>query len=78
MKQICILSFKLTIRNMIFFTYLKQVIIKREWPEMIDRLYENMYYGDFAGILKEFAKEYADKEYELENIITYFYELEEI
>jgi lysine-N-methylase len=56
----------------IFFTYLKQVIIKREWPEMIDRLYENMYYGDFAGILKEFTKEYADKEYELENIITYF------
>jgi lysine-N-methylase len=39
---------------------------------MIDRLYENMYYGDFAGILKEFTKEYADKEYELENIITYF------
>ncbi len=56
----------------IFFTYLKQVIIKKEWPEMIDRLYENMYYGDFAGILKEFTKEYADKEYELENIITYF------
>ena len=56
----------------IFFTYLKQVIIKKEWPEMIDMLYNTMYYGKFDEVIKGYSEYSKDTEYELENIITYF------
>lgn len=56
----------------IFYAYLKQVIIKREWPVMIDMLYESMYNGDFESVMKGFLVYNADCEYEYENIITYF------
>lgn len=53
--------------------YMKQVIIKREWPMLVktvdDMLYrKSAYFQD----MQEFGEYYKDREYEYENLITYF------
>jgi lysine-N-methylase len=52
--------------------YMKQVIIKREWPQMVKTIQENHYLGAYDEQMKTFNKYYADREYEFENLITYF------
>ena len=52
--------------------YMKQVIIKREWPMMVKTIQENLYLKDYEGGMAAFGVFYKDKEYEYENLITYF------
>lgn len=52
--------------------YMKQVIIKKEWPLMVKTIQENHYLKDYEGQTLAFNKYYKDKEYEYENLITYF------
>ena len=55
-----------------FYGYLKQVIIKPEWPKLVLEVEEALYKGAYGKIAPEFSKYYAHKEYEFENLITYF------
>ena len=52
--------------------YMKQVIIKMEWPHLVKIIQENLYLGDYTKETEAFAKYYKSKEYEYENLITYF------
>lgn len=52
--------------------YMKQVIIKMEWPMLVKTIQENLYLGDYEKETAEFAKYYESREYEYENLITYF------
>ena len=52
--------------------YMKQVIIKKEWPLMVKTIQENHYLKDYEAQTLAFNKYYKDKEYEFENLITYF------
>lgn len=52
--------------------YLKQVIIKKEWPELVFMCMNTLYNDDFVGKREKFFKYYEDREYEFENIMTYF------
>lgn len=52
--------------------YMKQVIIKKEWPLMVKTIQENHYLKDYDRQILDFNKYYKDKEYEYENLITYF------
>ena len=51
---------------------MKQVIIKREWPQMVKTIQENHYLGAYDEQMKAFNNYYSDREYEFENLITYF------
>lgn len=55
-----------------FYNYLKQVIIKKEWPELVFSAYDNLLKEGYLEKNKSFGKYYKDREYEYENIITYF------
>lgn len=55
-----------------FYNYLKQVIIKKEWPDLVFSVYDNVLVDGHSNLLKEFGKYYKGREYEFENIITYF------
>lgn len=52
--------------------YMKQVIIKKEWPLMVKTIQENHYLGDYEKNISGFNAYYKDREYEFENLITYF------
>lgn len=52
--------------------YMKQVIIKMEWPMLVKTIQENLYLGDYEKETADFAKYYESREYEYENLITYF------
>ncbi len=52
--------------------YMKQVIIKKEWPLMVKTIQENHYLGDYEKNIRGFNEYYKDKDYEFENLITYF------
>ncbi len=58
--------------NRIWKCYLKQVIIKKEWPEIFYMVRDNLYQGDYQESAREFSEYFADREYEYENILTYF------
>ncbi len=52
--------------------YMKQVIIKKEWPMLVKDIQENLYLGEYESDTKAFAEYYKNREYEYENLITYF------
>ena len=55
-----------------FYNYLKQVIIKREWLELVYSVYDNVLKEGYCKLLHEFGQYYQEREYEYENLITYF------
>lgn len=52
--------------------YMKQVIIKKEWPQLLKSLYENVYLKDYESVSKAFDKAYEAQGYEYENLLNYF------
>lgn len=52
--------------------YMKQVIIKKEWPLMVKIIQENHYLKDYDENISGFNTYYSKREYEFENLITYF------
>lgn len=56
----------------IFYCYLKQVIIKAEWPELIYKVYDYTLNDSYGRIRDEFKRYNKDSEYEYENLIDYF------
>lgn len=55
-----------------FYSYLKQVIIKKEWPDIVYSVYDNVLKEGHGELLHKFGEYYRDREYEYENLITYF------
>lgn len=52
--------------------YLKQVIIKKEWVELALMVQCKLYNDDYEKTENDFFKAYCHRDYEYENIITYF------
>lgn len=52
--------------------YMKQVIIKKEWPMLLKALHEDVYLKDYEKAAKAFDSGYIRKEYEYENLLNYF------
>ncbi|MGN0375199.1 MAG: flagellin lysine-N-methylase, partial [Butyrivibrio sp.] len=52
--------------------YMKQIIIKKEWPKLARTVDKYLYTGEYLKNIEDFGKYYADREYEFENLITYF------
>lgn len=56
----------------VFSYYKKQRMIKKEWPVLIQEIQDTLYQGDYAKASRHFHRVYAPREYEFENIMTYF------
>lgn len=55
-----------------YYSYLKLVIIKKEWPKLVDEVYDSVLvpgHNELGRIFSEYSKEFG---YELENAFTYF------
>lgn len=52
--------------------YLRQVIIKPEWPLLCEKTDGALYRGGYREVSQAFWKSYGDREYEYENLLTYF------
>lgn len=52
--------------------YMRQVIIKREWPMLYEKAEKGLYKEGYAATETAFAEDYQEREYEYENILTYF------
>ncbi|MBD5157514.1 MAG: hypothetical protein HDT13_07775 [Butyrivibrio sp.] len=55
-----------------FHHYLCQVIIKPEWPALCEKVDAELYRGGYGETAGTFWEAYRDKEYEYENLLTYF------
>lgn len=55
-----------------FHHYLCQVIIKPEWPALCEKVDAELYRGGYGETAGAFWEAYRDKEYEYENLLTYF------
>lgn len=52
--------------------YLRQVIIRREWPILCETVDRELYRGGYGQTAEAFWAAYREREYEYENILTYF------
>lgn len=52
--------------------YLRQVIIKPEWPVLCEKVDGALYCGGYRETSKSFWKSYGGREYEYEALLTYF------
>lgn len=52
--------------------YLKQVIIRKQWPELAEKAERLLYNENYNTIKQNFCKYYEPKMYEYENLLTYF------